>query len=412
MQTVGVYSPKKVNSPMKSSVITIQPQKEVTLMNRIISSFTLILLITSLLAGCARAPLRGPENAMRDSSSPDVTKDDLPIFPLIDALKIQIAFLEKQTTPQTYRYGPRTYSKDEFVAFLKSFLQLAERFPEKAKFLNAVRDEYDFMEVYGRSSWGETFFTSYYEPIIKGSQRRTQKYDTPLYRTPSDILPLDLKPFDLKVEIPRALRARIENNTLFPYYTRSEIDEKGALKGRKLELCWLDPVDAFFLHIQGSGTIEFENGKTLRANYAEKNGWPYEAIGQSIRDKLPAGKITLQTIEQYLRSLPRDQMQTILNINSSYVFFRETQESAITYMGLPATDGRTIATDQRYFPKGAIAFLEFEGVSRLVLDQDIGGAITGPGRVDLFAGRGEEAKLFAGSVKNTGKLYYLVPKKR
>src|SRR5690606_20192400 len=152
----------------------------------------------------------------------------------------------------------------------------------------------------------------------------------------------------------------------------------------------------------------------------------YEPVGKFLRDRLAPEDLNLHGIEAYLRSLPPKELQDYLNRNPSYVFFQKLDRSALTYLGIPATDGRTIATDRRYFPKGALAFLSFdkprfdppdslrvaeegEPVSRFVLDQDIGGAITGGGRVDLFWGRGPEAKKFAGVMKTTGRLLYLVP---
>ena len=213
-----------------------------------------------------------------------------------------------------------------------------------------------------------------------------------------------------------------------PYFSREDIDTRAALQGRKLELVWVDPVDAFFLHIQGSGTVMLEGGKTLRLNYADKNGQPYEALGKFLRDQIPLENLNLHTIEAYVRQLPAARMQEYFNRNPSYVFFQILESSALTYLGLPATDGRTVATDAKYFPKGGLAFLAFdkprfdgptsvtplpeaEKTGRFVLDQDIGGAITGPGRLDLFWGRGADAKRYAGVIKNPGHLYYLTPKR-
>jgi membrane-bound lytic murein transglycosylase A len=138
--------------------------------------------------------------------------------------------------------------------------------------------------------------------------------------------------------------------------------------------------------------------------------------------------MNLFNIEAHLRNLPKKELQDVLNQNPSYVFFQTSQQHAITYLGVPATGGRTIATDKRYFPKGALALLKFEKpvfqpsdaaqpsssipVSRFVLDQDIGGAINGGGRVDLFWGQGNESKRHAGVMKNNGNLFYLAPKRR
>ena len=191
-------------------------------------------------------------------------------------------------------------------------------------------------------------------------------------------------------------------------------------------MAWADPSDAFFVQVQGSGTVVLEDGKRLRVGYADQNGHKYESIGKFMVDVLPKGKISLQTIEAYLRGLSADQIRAYLFRNPSYVFFHEIDGEAVTSLGVPVIPGRTIATDGRYFPKGALAILDIdkprfdsptdekpagtEHVSRWVLDTDTGGAIRGGGRVDLFWGNGPEAKRYAGQIKSPGRLVYLVPK--
>jgi membrane-bound lytic murein transglycosylase A len=164
-------------------------------------------------------------------------------------------------------------------------------------------------------------------------------------------------------------------------------------------------------------------------NFADKNGHPYESLGRILREKFPPGTVNLHTLERELRSLPEAEREAFLDKNPSYVFFRVSTESATTTLGAEATEGRTIATDARWFPKGALAYLEFpkprfssndalipeaEGdpVSRLVMDQDTGGAILGGGRLDLFWGRGAQAQRYAGVMQHTGKLWYLIPRKK
>lgn len=153
----------------------------------------------------------------------------------------------------------------------------------------------------------------------------------------------------------------------------------------------------------------------------------YEPIGKFLKDYIPLNQMSLQTIEKFLRGLPKNRLQNYLNKNPSYVFFKTSEDHAITDLGVPATEGRTIATDKRFFPKGALALLSFskptfesseeiaptsfQSVTRFVLDQDIGGVITGGGRVDLFWGQGDQSKRFAGVIKQVGKLYYLAPKR-
>lgn len=377
-----------------------------------------------LLAACARAPLKGPENSMRRSNAPELS-DDLPIGPLLDSVEAQIRHLESTPGRDIFIFGQKNFSKAEYLAGLRRFVELGRSNSDSQAFFSAVRNEFEFYEVYGKDRWGEAFITSYYEPLIEGSLKPTARFSQPVYSTPSDLVSLDLSEFNAKFAQERKLRGRLNGGKLVPYFTREEIDSQMALKGRKLEICYLDPIDAFFLQIQGSGTVDLGGGKLIRLNYAEKNGHVYEQLAAHLRGKIPPEQMNLHTIEDHLRSLSREELQRILNLNPSYVFFKIKEESALTFLGVPATDGRTIATDPRFFPKGALAFINFEKprfgegskvpvgadpASRFVLDQDIGGAITGGGRLDLFWGRGAEAKLYAGAMKNPGRLYYLAPK--
>lgn len=362
---------------------------------------------------------------MRVASAPEIL-DDLPLEPLLAAVENEIRFLEDQSSLRPFIFGPRAVSKADYLKGLKRFVELGRTSPSVEHFYASVRENFDFYEVYGDKEWGDVFITSYFEPWIKGSTRRKAPYTQPLYRAPDDLVSLDLGEFDAKFSGERKLRGRIVGKKFVPYFNREEIDTRAALKGKRLEICWVDPIDAFFLHTQGSGMVSLDNGKTLRVNYADKNGHLYEQLSKYLKDKIPLEQMNMHTIEIFLRSLPPGELQKYLNLNPSYVFFQPLDQSALTYMGVPATDGRTIATDPKFFPKGALAFLMFdkprfddpasplpsasEPSSRFVLDQDIGGAITGGGRLDLFWGRGEEAKRFAGAMKARGRLYYLVPK--
>jgi membrane-bound lytic murein transglycosylase A len=211
-----------------------------------------------------------------------------------------------------------------------------------------------------------------------------------------------------------------------PYYSREEIDTTPVLKGQAKILCYVEPVDAFFLQIQGSGTVHLGKNKELRLGYAAQNGYTYKAIGKLLFDVIPKEQMTAQKIAAHLRTLPRADQQKILNQNPSYVFFQILEGSSKSYFGADVVPGRTIATDPKYFPKGALAFLEYdkpqfaEGVvdsaqsfsksARFVLDQDTGGAIRGPHRVDLFWGSGPESERVSGVMRNNGRLYYILPR--
>ena len=186
---------------------------------------------------------------------------------------------------------------------------------------------------------------------------------------------------------------------------------------------YVKEIELFFLHIQGSGLIRQQDGSLMRVNYAQKNGHPYRAIGRILSDRIPAEKMSLQAIKDYLYSHP-DEVRDILNYNQSYVFFRKVEEGPLGNIGVPLTPLRSIAMDKRGIPKGGLAFIrtelpEFEGdriagwksVSRFTLVQDTGGAIREHGRADIYLGNGKEAALIAGHLKQRGRIFLIVAKK-
>jgi membrane-bound lytic murein transglycosylase A len=269
-------------------------------------------------------------------------------------------------------------------------------------------------------------FTGYYEPVLKGSPERSEQYRYPIYRKPDDSVVVQLGKFREKYRNER-LVGRIENGELVPYFTREEIDGAGVLENRGLEIAWFaDPIDIFFLHIQGSGMICLPDGACFQVSYAQSNGRAYRSIGRLLIDsgKATRENLSMQGIKKYLREHP-EEAREILNHNESYVFFRRVEEGPVGSIGVALTGGRSIATDQTIFPRGALAFIKtrkpvigpggdinsWVPFSRFVLNQDTGGAITGPGRVDLFCGRGREAEITAGHLKEEGELYFLVLKK-
>lgn len=229
--------------------------------------------------------------------------------------------------------------------------------------------------------------------------------------------------------VPSTIYGKLKKpNKLTPYYSRAEIDYQGALTGRKLELLWVDDlVDAFFLHIQGSGIVSLPNGKQIQINFNGKNGHPYHSIGRYMIRKgyLKKGEASMQSIKKYLREHPERQQQ-ILSRNPSYIFFRAVKEGPLGALEVPLTPYRSIATDLKYFPPGSLAIIkvpkpifdinneivDWKSSYHLVLNQDTGSAIKGPYRVDLFTGFGEKSELVAGQMTTHGELYLLAPKKK
>lgn len=385
---------------------------------------SIVLFIIILISSCSRELVKNPEQSMRLSSIPNV-EDKLPTNQFFNTLKDHISNIENNSKISNEMiFGNKKVLKSNYIASLKKLLDQKEN----PNWVEYIRDNFDFYEVYGDKEWGEVLTTGYYEPRVKGSKSPTSEYSEPLYKKPDDIFRIDLKPFksrNLLETNPNGLMARFENKKIVPYYDRKEIVTDRKLKGKKLEIAYLNPIDAFFIEIQGSGVVYFEDGSEIRVGYSEQNGYPYTAIGKYLKNVIPIEKMSMQRIKAHLQKLPANEQQEILNKNQSYVFFQELKTKAQTYLGIEVSDGRTIATDRSVFPKGALCFLDVEEnkfddnnidpistvrTPRFVFDQDIGGAIKGTGHVDLYFGSGDEAALKAGAMKNISKLYYLVPK--
>jgi membrane-bound lytic murein transglycosylase A len=379
---------------------------------------------------------------MRPSDEMPALQDDLEFANLVSALEANLKIVkEAPEKAKPFYFGPRVISKREYARALETLLEAAKSDPTGENFRKTLKENFEPFEVYGMDRWGEVFITSYYEPVIPGSRKHTERFSHPIYAAPKDMVLVDLQSFSkAKPSLlqGRPLEQRSSENILrgrlttdkdgsqrvVAYPSRSEI-YSGAIKNQKI-LAWADPIDVFFLEIQGSGLVHFEDGKDIKVGYASQNGYPYFPIGKSLLDVIPREKMSMQAIEAYLRSLPPAKAQKIMENNQSYVFFRELETAGVTFVGAEVVPGRTIATDQMYFPKGALAYLEFEKpvftspsatepkewqkTSRFVFDQDTGGAIRGPARVDLFWGRGPVARQSAGVIKNKGRLVYFVPK--
>jgi membrane-bound lytic murein transglycosylase A len=255
---------------------------------------------------------------------------------------------------------------------------------------------------------GRAFMTGYYEPEIEGSRTPQPGY-VPIYRAPSDLVRCT-KPDGTTG------RGRIDQTgTCVLYYTRAEIED-GALAGKGLELAWAkDPVDLFFVEIQGSGRIRFEDGSVMRLAYANQNGREYVAIGRLLRDRgiLPAGGANMQAIRDWIRANP-DQGRELMRENLSYIFFKElVGPGPPGALNVPVTPRATVAADPNYVPLGAPIYIHHADrreVDGLWVAQDVGGAIKGPNRFDTFWGSGAEAATIAGGMSANGQSLILVPK--
>jgi membrane-bound lytic murein transglycosylase A len=261
--------------------------------------------------------------------------------------------------------------------------------------------------------------TGYYVPDLRGSREPSPEYPYPLYRRPDDLLVIDLT--DAYPELGKyRLRGRLEGDRVLPYWDREAIEgARNPLAGN--ELFWVaDPVELFFLHIQGSGRILFEDGSWAMVNYAGQNGHPYHSISNWLIKKgiMTRDEMSMENIKAWARDNP-SQVDELLNTNPSYIFFRQAPgnpESPPGALGVPLTPGRSVAVDRQYTPLGAPVFLSTtwpntdQPLNRLMMAQDTGGAIKGPVRADFFWGMGDEAGNQAGKMKQELRMWVLLPK--
>ena len=260
---------------------------------------------------------------------------------------------------------------------------------------------------------GKAFATGYYEPDIAGSRDRRAGYEEPIYGRPTDLVDVDLGKFSDALK-GKSIRGRVEGTNLVPYHDRTAI-EQGALQGRAPVIGWAaDPVELFFLQIQGSGRLRLPDGGVMRIGYASQNGRDYTGIGKLMIDRgiLKPGQGSMQGIMAYLRENP-EQGRAIMRENKSYVFFRElTGAGPLGAMGHPVIGQGSVAADPKFVPLGAPVFLSMErrDASGLWVAQDTGGAIKGSNRFDTFWGAGDEARAIAGGMAARGTAWLLLPK--
>ena len=375
-----------------------------------------------ILAGCSTTP---PPKAVETAPAPAVTSAPAPASgPVLRP----VAF-------STLPGWDRDDLRDAWPAFLASCDVMVKRAEWKepcsvARTVDgantrAIRVFFEafFMpqQVFNPDGTDNGLVTGYYEPLLNGSRKRGGPYQTPLHKVPDDLLTVDLGSIYPKLKNMR-LRGKLVGNKVVPYPARAELAQSGVLAGS--ELIWVDnPIDAFFLQVQGSGRVQIADTKeTVRVAYADQNGHPYRSIGRYLVDKgeLTMDQASAQGIKAWLAANPKRQ-QELLNANPGYVFFKEEKLSDPRKgpkgaLGVPLTPQRSVAVDPNYIPLGAPVFLSTTQpgsntpLQRMVVAQDTGGAIKNAVRADFFWGFGAEAGEKAGRMKQRGMLWVLLPK--
>jgi membrane-bound lytic murein transglycosylase A len=255
--------------------------------------------------------------------------------------------------------------------------------------------------------------TGYYEASLYGSYEKTEKYRYPIYETPKDLINVDLSTIYPELKHYR-LRGRVVGDKLIPYSTREDI-KNGDINASII--CYCDSkIDKFFLEVQGSGIVYFDDNSTLNIGYANQNGHKYRSIGKYLvkNNEIKLQDVSLESIKDWLYKNP-DRVDEVLNYNTSAVFFQKKNKSATGALGIELVPMRSVAVDPKYIPLGSMLYLKSsvddKNISSIVFAQDTGGAIKGALRADLFIGSGEKAMNIAGELKSDMKLYIILPKK-
>jgi len=390
----------------------------------------ILLLLTLFLVSCAEVAQKADKtsNAKSNCDCPKIKteKEDLAKIPDYGLLKksdwsaIESSF-ESDHVLLTWTAWLRSCSVLKQKDAWKKVCDLAEdmKEPSDENIKNYFKKYFNLYSATNMDGSDTGTITGYYQPILKGSKVKTSHYKVPLYTTPKDLITVDLSEVYPELKAKR-LRGKLAGNKLIPYLSRAEIDGQGSpLAGN--EIVWVeDPVEAFFLEIQGSGIIQLDNGEAMQIGYADQNGYPFKAIGSTLVQKkeITLAEASMEGIKNWARK-NITKLREFLNMNASYVFFRKLPNDLpgpIGALGVSIEAERSVAIDPKFIPLGAPIFLSTtqpntsEPLERLMIAQDTGGAIRGGVRADFYWGSGDEAGRKAGSMKQQGKIWILLPR--
>lgn len=366
-------------------------------MKQILSTIFIVLIFF----GCAKKPELSLDTILDTHTKTELIEDDfssLEAWDSEDYEEILRLFKESCKSSKVVKMYKETCTKASSQNDAKTFLQ-EEFLPYKIR--NSKESE-------------QGLLTGYYEPFLKGSLQKNEKYIYPIYAKPKDLISVDLSAIYPELKRLR-LRGRLDGDKLVPYYSRKESKEQ------ELDadvVCYTDSkLDRFFLEIQGSGRVLLDDNSSMFIGFENQNGHRYRAIGRYLVDigALRLEDVSLQSIRAWLEQNP-SRIDEVLNYNKSMVFFQRRNQGATGALGVELTPKRSVAVDRHFIPLGSMLYLDAESenekFSRVVFAQDTGGAIKGALRADLFLGSGENALEIAGRLKAPLKLWILLPKKR
>jgi len=395
-----------------------------------------LLLCAATLAGCL--PPHGPTIPSRKPAAPGealrlvppsrwpLLRDDLDPDSLAKAAERTTAYL-KTLDPKPFPFANRLVAPQLLIDTIDALVRVRKEAKTPQEMTERLKAEFELFAVVGTTYAKGAFYSAYYQPVLKASPARTEKFLYPLYRRPPDMVEAELGRFSQKFK-GETIVGRLDNQHLVPYFDRGAIDVRKALEGKGLEIAWLDnDFDRLDLHIEGSGLLEFPDGTSKLARFAATNALPYRSVGLAVvgSGALTREDINHEVLRQYLADHPEG-ASWLLSQNPRYTFFELADAPADGEppgrINQPLTAGRSIAVDPRFSPLGAAAFLRLDmaqtddsgqllgkaETSRFAFCQDVGGAISGPGRVDIYVGHGPQAKALASRVWDPGELYLLL----
>lgn len=400
-----------------------KPTQSMSHIRRLAAAAVCLTVLIMYMSGCA-APEKKSLHTLSAIRYPDF-EDDMQYDGLEDCIRQSLSYLQRVPPDKVFSFEDDRYNTEHMIRSLETFLAFIQTRPSKNSLNRYIRENYRVYRSVGSGPDRDVLFTGYYEPFLKAQRQPDNRFSVPILGRPDDLVTIDLAAFSPKYGGEK-LTGRLVDRMVIPYYERKDIEGEGDLGGKAPILAWLeDPVDLFFLQIQGSGRIYLEDGEALNVHYDSTNGRPYRSIGRLLIEegKIPLSEMSMQRIRTYLATHP-EQAREILNFNPSYVFFKLEEEGPLGFLNVKLTPGRSIAIDYRLFPLPALSFIEtakpildgngeiirWENFCRFFVSQDTGGAIRGPGRADIFWGNGPYAEVAAGHMRQRGHLYFMILK--
>ncbi len=389
---------------------------------------TVAALAAFALQGCygVRVTLHAPPSPpYREVTRLKIAHDDLDLVGLKRGALASKRYFDVASKPNAvYSLGNDHYTFAQIAKSTEAFYRIVSETPAPAVHRKLAQECTAYSPRHGNH---ENRFTAYYEPVLRARSEPDEFYKYPVYAQPDDLTLVRLMNYFPEDE--RKIFGYKRGRELMPYLTRAEIDGRGLLRDQGLEIAWVDdPVALYFLHIQGSGRLRMmDDGRVLRVNFAASNGKPYTSIGRYMIDSglLGPGEGSAGSMRAFLHNNPQTREEIFFR-NERYIFFREveldTEDGPIGSIGVPLVAGRSLATDPRYVPPGAVVYVEtekplvdesgrllgFEPFGRFMFNHDSGAAIKGPARADIYWGEGEASGLAAGYMSRPGRMTILM----